>query len=183
MVWWAVSDGSDTQHKNVIALQIDTGHYYIFTIQVNALATRKVSGEQRLIGGHNNGLFSNMFDGSTTGNLEEAAAIIGTTIRTKRMHLGLPASVKKVPFMVLQFDPIGSEVVTIKHDIDDSGSFTAFDESPHTVSGTDINEVYLDIPGPFKNIRLEVTNAISGDRVRLARIGFPAPTVVRTVMT
>ena len=176
LVIWSVSNGADTQNKTTIALQVDTGHYYIHTIQVNALANRIVSGELRLIGGHYNGLFSNLYDSSTTGDLQTAATAIDADTITPPLHLGMPGVFKKIPYCVFEFDTVASEAVTLQYDLDQSGSWTSFAES--TFSPTDGNPLaYCTIPAPFERISLRIRNNTSGARYRVLRIGFPAPRV------
>lgn len=180
LVCWAVSDGSDTTNQDVLALQVDTGQFYFFTISINAFALRRVSGELRLIGGHYNGLFSNLFDTSTTGDLQSASAAIDGDIQTPRHHLGLPGVVKKVPYVAIEFDPIGSESVTVQYQLDDGTTWTSFSESPLSMSGTDVITSFFTIPAPFERIRLRFRDANSGERFRVLRYGFPRPMSLRT---
>jgi len=182
MVVWNVSDGADTVHKTQLCLQIDTGWFYIQTIQCNALANRMVSGELQLIGGHNNGLFSTLYDGSTTGDLQTAVSLIDADIITPRLHLGMPGIVKKVPYLCVEFDPIATEVVTVQYRLDDATAWTSFSESTTTMSGTDIQTAWYPIPGPFERIALRFRDANSGERKRELRIGFPQPRATRAVM-
>ena len=182
MVCWQVSDGADTQHKTMLCLQIDTGWFYVMTVQVNALANRVVAGELRLIGGHYHGLFSNLFDGSTTGDLQDATALIDADVIFPRLHLGLPGIVKKVPYVCMEFDPISTEVVTVQFRLDDATSWSNFPESTYTMSGTDVKTGWFTIPGPFERIALRCRDANSGERMRLLRLGFPQPGAIRAVM-
>ena len=175
MVVWQVSDGSDTQHKDMIGLQVDTGQFFFFTLQCNALANRVVSGELRLIGGHYHGLFSNLFDGSTAGDLQTAATAINASLRTPRLHLGKPFTRKKVPYAVLQFDPIATETVTLDTYYDDSTS--ADETTTVALSGTDLGYVTVELTRPFQHVQFAVSDANSGERFRLMRVGFPAPLI------
>lgn len=179
MVCWALSNGSDTQHKNILALQVDTRRFYLHTIQVNSLTNRIVSGQLRLIGGHYNGLFSNLYDTSTTGDLQTAASVIDTDTITGLLHLGMLGVVKKVPYFVVEFDPIGTEVLTVQVDLDDTGSYTSVPESTYTMAGTNIKRAYFTITAPFERIVIRIRDNNSGERYRALRIGFPRPIAVR----
>ena len=179
MVVWAVSDGSDTQNNDVVALHVDTGQFYLHTLSRNAFSPRSVTGELRLIGGGYSGFFYNEYDTSTTGDLDTAASAIDADVMTPRHHLGMPGVVKKVPYVVVEFDPIGTEVVTVQHQLDDAQSWTSFAESTFTMSGTDIQRGYFTIPAPFDRIRLRFRDTNSGERFRVLRYGFPAPKALR----
>lgn len=180
LVLWAVSDGSDTTNQDVLAYHVDTGIFTFHTLSINAFALRRVSGELRLIGGHYNGLFSNMFDTSTTGDLQTAASAIDADIQTARIHLGMPGVVKKCPYVAVEFDPIGSEVVTVQHQLDDTTTWTNFAESTLAMSGTDRRTKFFTIPAPFTEIGLRFRDANSGERFRVTRIGFPKPLAIYT---
>ena len=176
LVLWAVSDGTDTQHQDVIGFQVDTGQFYLFTLQVNALAARVVSTtDQRLIGGHYNGLFSNLFDGSTTGDLQTAASVIDADTITTRINHGQPGVFKKIPYYGVFFDPIGTESVTIQHRFNDETSWTAADVSPVVMSGTDTKIAYVGVPAPYESIQIRIRDNNSGERYRVTKIGFPRP--------
>ena len=178
---WAVSDGSDTQNNDVLALHVNTGQFFFHTLSRNAFANRIVSGEIRLIGGGYSGFFYNEYDASTTGNLDNSASAIDADIITARLNHGLPGVVKKVPYIAIQFDPIGSEVCTVQFRVDDSSEWTSFDESTFTMSGTDIKIGKFTGHPPYENIQLRVRDANSGERYRATRIGVPRPTTTWTV--
>lgn len=178
LVVWAVSDGSDTTNQDLLILKVDTGQFSFRTITRNAFANRLVSGELRLIGGDYAGKFYNEFDSSTTGNAADATAAIDADIMTPRHHLGLPGVVKKIPFIAVEVDPIGTEGITFQYQTDDSQTWTSFAESPVTVSGTDIKTIYLRSTFPFERIRLRFRDANSGERFRVLRYGFPRPKVL-----
>lgn len=178
LVVWAVSDGSDSTNQDCLILKVDTGQFYFRTISRNAFTNRVVSGELRLIGGGYSGFFYNEFDTSTTGDLDDSTSAIDADVMTPRHHLGLPGVLKKVPFVAVEVDPIGTEAVTFQYQLNDTQSWTSFTGSPYTVSGTDIKTVYLRIPGPFERIRLRFRDANSGERFRILRYGFPRPRVL-----
>lgn len=178
MVCWSVSDGVDSQNKTMLCLQVDTRRFYIRTFQVNALTNRMVSGQLRLIGGHYNGLFSNLFDSSTTGDLQTAASTIDADTITAPLHLGMPGVVKKVYYVAIQFAVIGSESVTVQYDLDESGSYTSFAESPFTPTAAK-PICYATIPAPFTTIRIRIRDNSSGERYRVTRLGFPQPITLR----
>ena len=110
-----------------------------------------------------------------TGNADNAATAIDADIMTPRLHLGFPDVTKKVPYLAVQFDPIGTEAVTVQHQLDDAQTWTSFPESPFTMSGTDKRIAYFTIPAPFEDIRLRFRDAVASDRFRVVRFGFPKP--------
>ena len=182
LVCWAVSDGSDTTNKDILAYHPDSKQFYFFTISVASAALRTVSGELRTVIGHHNGLFSYLFDGSTTGDLQTAASAIDALWTSPRLHHGMPEVVKKVPYMVFEFDPISTETVTIQRRYDDDTSYGSFPEgSTFALSGTDHFRVYVTIDQPYKYIQVQVEDSTSGERFRLLRIGIPRPQVVQQV--
>ena len=183
MVLWAVSDGSDTTNQDVVALKVDTGQFYFLTLSRNAFANRLVSGEIRLIGGGYAGLFYNEFTTATTGAGDNAASAIDADVMTPRHHLGLPGVLKKIPYVAVEVDPIGTEAITFQYQLNDDQSWSNFPESPYTVSGTDYKTVYLRVPGPFDRIRLRFRDANSGERYRILRYGFPRPRVLTQRVT
>ena len=182
LVCWAVSDGVDTTNKDILAYHPDSKQFYFFTISVASAALRTVSGELRTVIGHHNGLFSYLFDGSTAGDLQAAASAIDALWTSPRMHHGMPEVVKKVQYMVFEFDPISTETVTIRRRYDDDTDYGSFPEgSTFTFSGTDHFRVYVTIDQPYKYIQVQVEDSTSGERFRLLRIGIPRPQVVQQV--
>ena len=179
MVVWAMADGGSSTHNVVLALHVDTGQFFLHTLSRTAFANRTVSGQQRLIGGGLAGFFYNEYDTSTTGNADDSTVAIDADVMTPRIHLGLPDAVKKVPYCVVECDPVSTEVLTFQHQLDDATSWTSFSESTFTMSGTDKKLAYLTIPAPFKDIRLRIRDANSGERYRALRIGFPRPFTIR----
>lgn len=176
---WAISDSGDSTNKDVLALHVDTMQFYLLALSRNAFANRVVSGQLRLVGGGYAGLFYNEFDTSTTGSLDDATAVINADVITPRFHLGLPGVLKKCPYVVIEFDPISTEVLTIQYRLNDDTSWTSFSESTYTMSGTDTKRGYFTIPGPFERIQLRILDNNSGERYRASRIGFPQPTAIR----
>ena len=177
---WAVSDGSDSTNQDVLAYHPDSRQFYFLTLSVASVAARTVSGELRTVIGHYNGLFSYLFDGSTTGDLQTAASAIDALWTSPRLHHGLPNDMKKVPYLVFEFDPIGSETVTIQRRYDDDTSYGSFPEGgTFAMSGTDHGRVYVTVEKPYRYIQLQVEDATSGERFRLLRIGVPAPRVIQ----
>ena len=80
---------------------------------------------------------------------------------------------KKIPYVAIEFPPVGSEAVTVQSGLD-GGALASFAES--TFSPTATNRIgYFTIPAPFETIVLRCRDAVSGDRFRVNRIGFPRP--------
>ena len=181
MVVWAIADAASETHNVVLAMHVDTRQFHLHTLSRNAFANRVVSGQLRLIGGGLAGHVYNEYDSSTTGNADNSATAIDADIMTPRLHHGLPDAVKKVPYVAVEFDPIGAEVVTVQHQLDDATSWTSFAESTFTMSGTDKKIGYFTIPAPYRDIRIRLRDAVSGDRFRALRIGFPTPRVISGV--
>ena len=178
---WAVSDGADSTNQDVLAYHADSGQFYFFTLSVASVAVRTVSGELRTVIGHYNGLFSYLFDGSTTGDLQTAASAIDALWTSPRIHHGQPAVLKKIPYMVFEFDPIGTETVTIRRRYDDDTSYGSFPEgSTYAMSGTDHGRIYVTVDRPYRYIQVQVEDATSGERFRLLRLGVPAPRLIQT---
>lgn len=179
MVVWAAADGGSSTHNVVLAMHVDPingSHlFFIHTLSRTAFANRVVSGESRLIGGGLAGFFYNEYDTSTTGNADDSTAVIDADVMLPRLHLGMPDVLKKVPYCCIEFDPIGSEVVTAQFQLDDAQTWTSFSESPYTMTGTDKRLAYFTIPAPFEDIRPRLRDARSGERLRILRIGFPRP--------
>lgn len=180
MVWWAVSDGSDTQNNDCVGINIDTNQFYFRTISRNAFANRLVSGELRLIGGGYAGLFYNEWDTSATGDQDDSTSAIDADVMTARHHLGYPGLRKRVQYLAVEFDPIGSEAVTVQYQLNDEQSWTSFAASPLTLSGTDSIVKYFGIPKAFIKIRIRFRDVNSGQRFRVLRFGFPKPSYVYT---
>ena len=180
LVCWAVSDGADTTNQDVLAYHPGSGQFFFFNLTIGAACLRTVSGELRAIIGHTNGLFSNLFDGSTTGVGQTAATAIDALWTSPRLHHGQPEAVKKMPYLVFEFDPIGSETVTIRRRYDDDTSYGSFPEgSTFALSGTDHFRVYVTPDQPYRYIQLQVEDNTSGERFRLLRIGVPRPRTVQ----
>lgn len=183
LVFWAVSDGSDTTNQDVLMLQVDTRHFFFRTFSLCSMAHRVVSGDFRLLGGHYNGLFSNLFDGSTTGDLQSATAAIDADVIVPRLHLGMPGVVKKVPYGAVVFDPIGSEAVTVQTRLDDATTWATPTGFPVTLSGTDVVTSFFEIDGPFDRISVRLRDNNSGERYRAKALAFPRPRAVRMLMS
>lgn len=180
IVWWAVSDGSDSTHQDAVGLQVDTGRFFFRTIARNSFANRTVSGEIRLIGGGHAGFFYNEFDSSATGDLDDSASAIDADVMTPRHHLGIPGVYKRIPYVAVEFDPVGTEAVTVQYQLDDDQTWTSFENSPITLSGTDTITKKFFIGKDFDRIRLRFRDANSGERFRVKRYGFPKPSLVYT---
>lgn len=176
MVVWNCSTGVSGTHNAILALQVDTGRFFIHTKAYNAFCIRRVSGQLKLLGGTYAGKFANLYDTST----DEVGSAIDADTMTSHLHLGMPGVVKKVPYVAFEMDKIGSEAVTFQYDINDSQSWTSFNESPYTVGGTDTKVAYFRIPRTFITIRLRIRDNTSGERYRVTRLGFPQPVAVTT---
>lgn len=174
MVLWAVSDGSDTQNNTVLALHLDTGWFFLHTISRNAFCNRTVSGEPRLLGGGYSGFLYNEYDASTTGNLDDSTAAISARAVLPRLHAGQPDVTKKIPYCLVEVDPIGTETITVDGNLDDNTGFTDV-STTLAVTGTDTKLFRVAIPAPWKRFQPRFTDAVSGERMRIIRLGFPRP--------
>lgn len=174
MVVWAVSDGTDTQNNDILVLHLDTGWFFFHTLSRNAFANRTVSGEHRLLGGGYSGFLYNEYDTSTTGNLDDSTAAISATAALPRLHAGQPDVVKKIPFLVVEVDPIGTETITASGNLDDNTGFTDVNTTL-AVTGTDVKLFRVMIPAPWKRFQPRLVDAVSGERMRIIRLGFPRP--------
>ena len=161
LVVFAVTDGSDTKNQDVIALNIKTGAIYLWTISVNAMAQRMVSGENRLIMGGYVGKFRNWASG-TAGDLDDATALIDADIITPRYHLGRPDWVKLFAGFKITFKPQNtSEDVILQYRMDDASSWTSFASSPYSVTGTafDVDTKYFPLMKAGTHCQLRIREA------------------------
>ena len=181
MIVWAVSDGSDTQNKTLVVLHLDTGWFFLHTLSRNAFCNRTVSGEPRLLGGGYSGFLYNEYDTSTTGNLDDSTAPISATASLSRLHAGQPDVVKKIPFMMVEVDPIGTETITVSGNLDDNTGFTDV-STTLAVTGTDTRLFRVMIPAPWKRFQPRFVDAVSGERMRIIRLGFPKPIAGATTL-
>lgn len=165
---FAMSGAGETKNQTVVAVNTKTKMKYIWTLSVNAMGQRNVSGDQRLLLGGYVGLFRNFGSGST-GNLDDATALIDADVFTPRHHVGSPTYVKLWGGVKVLFDPQGSEAVTVQYRLNDDTSWTSFAESPYTVSGTDKNLKYFPLMKAGTHVQLRFRNANSGEVMRIQR--------------
>lgn len=170
MAMFAVSSGSDTKNQTVIAVNTKTKAKYLWTLSVNAMGQRNVSGDQRLLLGGYVGKFRN-FNSGSTGDLDDASAVIDADIFTPRHHLDYPTWVKLFGGVKVVFDKQGSEAVTLQFRTDDASSWTSFAESPYTVQGTagDVDTKYFPLMKAGTHLQLRFRDAVSGDVMRIQK--------------
>lgn len=179
MVIWCLTPSAGSSNTRALCYQVDRKRFFLRTMTRNAFVNRVVTGDVRLIGG-SVGFINNEFDTSTTGDADDPTTAIDADVQTPPLHFGLPGVEKKIPYLGVEFDPVGSESVTCQYDIDDAGSWTGFAESPVSLSGTRYQTVFLDVPQPFERIAIRLRNNTSGQRMRVLRIGIPKPIALRT---
>lgn len=167
-----VSDSGDTTNDLTIALNYKTGALYLWTLRRNAYAPRLVSGEHRLIGGGYVGLFYREMDG-TSGDLDDATAVIDADVFTPRFWLNAYGHKQKIPFVLLSVDPIGSEKITVQYRLDDDSSWTTPDESPISVSGTDTFLAGISIGKWAERIQLRFRNNTADEVYSVKAVGVP----------
>mgnify|MGYP001558459822 CR=1 FL=1 len=180
IIQFCVSDGTDTTHKTVIALNIKTGAIYIWTDSRNAYGYRFVSDEHRLIGGGYTGFFYNEMQTGSDGNLDDATAVIDADVFTPRFWLNAYGHKQKVPLIYLSVDPIGSESLTVQFRLDDSTQWSDPTGSPYAVSGTDHDMLLVPIRAWAERIQLRFRNNTASAVYSVKAVGIPSavPTLV-----
>lgn len=172
LILFSVSDGSDTVHKTVIALNPENGALYIWTLSRNAFANRFVSDEGRLIGGGYTGFFYNEMTG-TAGNLDDATAVIDGDVITPRFWLSKFGYKHKITHVFVEVDPIGSEALTVQFRLDDDTSWSSPTGSPYTISGTDSRLIAVPIKAYARRIQLRFRNNSADEAFSLKAVGIP----------
>lgn len=184
MVVWAMADAGSSTHNIVLAMHVDpiggSHAFHLHTLSRTAFANRQVGGQPRLIGGGLAGFFYNEYDSSTIGNADSASTAIDADLMGPRHHLGLPGVTKKGVVFAVDFDPMGTETVTVQFQYDDSTTWETPAEGAVVLSGTDYLTAYFNLP-PFVRHRPRFRDAISGERFRILRYGYSRPTSVYTV--
>ena len=170
LVLFAVTNSGDTINKRVIAVNVKTGAVFPnWTLNINAMFQRLVSGDNRLIVGGYVGLFRNWGTG-TTGNADSQTGIIGADIFTPRHDMGYKDWVKLFLGVKVKFKPSGnSEAVTLNYRMDDASVWSPFAESAYTVTGTanDENIKYFGLGKVGTHCQLEFKDAVSGDVMQI----------------
>lgn len=168
---FAISESGQATHNKVIGVNLKTGEVYIWTLSINAMANRIVSGEQRLLGGGYVGLFRNLMQtGTFTGNADDASAAIDADVITPRHHCGNPSLVKLFGGVKVTFDPQGtSEAVTVQYRLNDATSWTSFAASPYSVTGTDVKQKFFPLMKAGTHLQLRFRDANSGQAFRITK--------------
>jgi hypothetical protein len=172
MVLFNVYDAGDTTKDLCIALNIKTGAIYLWNLKRNAYATRLVSGQPRVIGGGYGGFFYNEFTG-TAGAADDATTVIDSDVYTPRFRLSAYGHTKKIPFVILKVDPIGTESITVEYRLDDSTTWIAATGSPFTVSGTDDDQIIVPIGAVARRIQLRFRNNTAAEVYSIKQVGIP----------
>src|SRR3990167_4944779 len=84
LIFFSVSNGSDTTNDTTVALNYKTGALYLWSLRRNCFGYREVSGQQRLIGMGDIGKVYNELTG-TAGNLDDATAGIDADVFSPRL--------------------------------------------------------------------------------------------------
>ena len=182
MICWGVAPSGQTTNQAMLVYHVDTGFAFVHTLAVQALAARGVGGDPRLLGGHYNGLFSNLYDSSTVGDLQTAASTISAIARLPRLHHGQPGTKKKISYVGIEFDPISTETATVAANYDDDTGFTDVSASV-AISGTDTATARIKTPQPYDRLQLQIRNAVANERMRVTRLGVPAPKATTVTAT
>ena len=170
LVYFNTAYNGDTVNKTSFAINTKTKQIYLRTISRNAMWSRLVSNDNRLIGGGYTGFFYNENTG-TLGDLDNAASVIDADVFTPRHHGGSPTVVKLFIGLLVEFDQQATEAVTVQFRMDDASAWVSFAESPYSVQGTagDIDvKFYRQMKvGTHCQYRFRDTN--SGDIMRVSR--------------
>ena len=173
LIFFSVSNGSDTTNDTTVALNYKTGALYLWSLRRNCFGYREVSGQQRLIGMGCIGKFYNELTG-TAGNLDDATAGIDADVFSPRLWVNAYGTRQKIPYVLLKVDPIGSESLTIQYRLDDSATWIDPSGSPYAVSGTDDDTLVVPIKAVAERIQIRIRNN-TADAVYLVKaVGIPA---------
>ena len=168
---FAVTPSGGSSHTRVVAVNFSRpNECYIWTLTRNAFANRVVSGEQRLIGGGLVGKFRNEIQTSVfTGSADDAAAAIGADVQTPLHHCGLPGINKLFLGVKVWFvNQSTSEAVTLNWRTDTNDSFTAFGESPYTVTSSD-KPTFFPLSKAGTGLQVEFKDVSTGQAFRVSK--------------
>src|SRR3990167_309606 len=168
---FAVTPSGGSSHTRVVAVNFSRpNECYIWTLTRNAFANRVVSGEQRLIGGGLVGKFRNEIQTSVfTGSADDAAAAIGADVQTPLHHCGLPGINKLFLGVKVWFvNQSTSEAVTLNWRTDTNDSFTAFGESPYTVTSSD-KPTFFPLSKAGTGLKVEFKDVSTGQAFRVSK--------------
>ncbi len=165
MVVFSLNGSGSNIRNRMIGVNYNTGAlYFPWTRERNALWSGLSSSVPTLYGGGNDGDWYEEFTG-TTGDADDAGGTIDADVFTPRHHMGRPGWVKIFGGIMVHFDPVGTQVVTVKYRLDDKSTLNAFSASPYTVSSTagDTDVKYFPLMKPGEYLQLEFQDAISGE--------------------
>ena len=172
LILWSVTNSGSTAHDRVMAYDPALKTWYPdWTLSVNAMGNRVVSGNPRLILGGYAGLFRN-FPSGTTGSTDDATAVIDADIITPRHHCLTPHLMKLFAGVKVTFDPQGtSESVTVQYRLNDASSWNSFTSSPYSVRSTagDVDVKFFNLMKAGTHLQLRFRDANSGQVMQIQK--------------
>jgi hypothetical protein len=171
LILFAVSNSGESTNKRIIAVNPKTGAVYPnWTLSVNAMALRFASSVPYLIMGGYVGKFRN-FPSGTTGDLDDATAVIDADVITPRHHANAPDWVKLYEGVTVVWDLQSSEDVTLQYRMNDDSSWTSFAESPYSVTGTagHVDVKHFPLMQVGTHLQLRFRDTLSGDVFRVQK--------------
>lgn len=172
LILFNVSNSGQTTNDLTIGLNVKTGAIYLWTLRRNAFGYREVSGQQRLMGMGYIGKFYNELTGMA-GDLDDATAVIDADVFTPRLWVNAYGMKKKVPYVLLKVDPIGTESLTVQWRQDDSTTWLDPAGSPYPISGTDDDTIVVPIKSVLDRIQLRIRNNTAAEVYLVKAVGIP----------
>ena len=173
LIFFSVSDGSDSTNDDTIALNYKTGQLWIWTTRRNCYGYRQVSDEVRLVGGGYTGFAYYELTG-TAGDLDDATSILDADVFTPRYYLNGLALRQKIPYVLLKIDPVATEQITVQYRLDDQTTWSDPSGSPYTASGTDEQIIVVPIKAVARRIQLRFRNNRADEVYNIHAVGLPA---------
>lgn len=166
LIFFSVAASGSTSRNRQIVLNYKTGELFLVTRTRNAYWNYFDSDETlKLSGGGKSGYFYEELTG-TTGDADDATALIDADIITPRHRFKQPVLIAGIK---VGFDKQGSEAVTVQYRLNDASDWSSFAESPYTVSGTagEVDEKFFPLMDVGKYAQLRFRDANSGDVMRV----------------
>lgn len=173
LIFFSVSDGSDSTNDDTIALNYKTGGLYLWSTRRNCYGYRAVSDDIRLVGGGYTGFAYYELTG-TAGDLDDATAVIDADVITPRYFLNGLALEQKIPYVFLLVGPVATEAITVQYRLNDETSWSDPSGSPYTVSGTYEKIIVVPIKAIARRIQLRFRNNTADAVYNIKQIGIPA---------
>ena len=173
LLFFSVSDGSDSTNDDTIALNFKTGSIHLWTTRRNCYGYRAVSDEIRLVGGGYAGFAYYELTG-TAGDVDDATSIYDADVFTPRYWLNGIHLNQKIPYVLLNIDPVATEQITVQFRLNDATTWSDPTGSPYTASGTDDQVMVVPIKAVARRIQLRFRNNRTDEIYSIKAVGIPA---------